>query len=118
VRVARQAGEQRLRPGEGRLGVDHPVFFRTGDRCRRNARRSARCASDPKKASRRASCSARPAGSGTTGGIACREPSSGTGRPRAVMFNAFRPARCRRPVRSCGHADVVSVPSPKCGARR
>lgn len=53
VREARQIGEHRLRAGEGRLGV-----FQTGDRWRRNARWSVRCAIDPKKASRPASCSA------------------------------------------------------------
>ena len=50
VSVARQIGEDRFGPGEWWLGIDHPALLRTGDRWRRNARRSARCAMLPKKA--------------------------------------------------------------------
>jgi hypothetical protein len=42
VGVARQIGEYGLGASEGRLGIDDQRFFRTGDRCRRNARLSAR----------------------------------------------------------------------------
>lgn len=42
VGVAGQVGEHCLRPRERRLGIDHPALLPTGDRCRRNACRSAR----------------------------------------------------------------------------
>ena len=44
VGLARQVGEHRLGTCEGRLGVDGPALLPDGDRWRRKARRSARCA--------------------------------------------------------------------------
>ena len=59
VRVAREIGQHRLWPGEGRLGIEPTQrFFRSGDRCRRKALRAARLAKLLKKASLQASNSA------------------------------------------------------------
>ena len=72
----------------------------------------------PKKASRPASCSAisrveeQPAEQ-----LAEHAHRQQEGRARRDPA-ACRPARCRRPARSCARADGGSSPSPRCGARR
>ncbi len=74
VGVAGQIGEHRLRPGEGRLGVDDPALL--PDRCEVTQERTPvgevrEAAVEREPARSRAAPSA---GSGTVGGTACRAP--------------------------------------------
>ena len=118
VGIARQVSEHRLRSGKGGLGIDHPA----GLPGRGEMREEGAAVSERRKRSEEGE---------PPGVVQLEQPGQEQAAEQLAQHphrqeeggtrgypSALRPARCRRPGRSCGRADDRSSQNPRYGARR
>ena len=118
VGIAREVGEHRFGPGEGRLGVDHPAFLAD--------RREVAQEGPPVGEWGEAAEEGKPAGvveGDQAGEEQAAEQLAQDAHRQEERRSRGDPAlpievRCRRPARSCAHGGGGSVPIPRYGARR
>ena len=116
VRVARQVGQHRLRPGERPLGVDHPLALAQR---REPGLEGLRRRPAPRARRRTAACRPRaaaavPRGSAAGTAATARAPAGRT--PAGRRPRSCRRAPARRRARCRARAGGASAPSPRCAA--